>query len=489
LIQALVLVPALAGCVALAVRSRRGHEGLLVGSAVAHAAAVAASARSAGARAWGGWIGLDALGLLFLSITSALFLAASFYAVGYLRREPPARHSDLEEGFAFSNEPEAVFVGCMLLFLASMTLVTLARHLGLLWVAVEATTLSTAPLIYFHRHHRSLEATWKYLLVCSVGIGLALLGTLFLATAAVGSGAPESLVLDDLLAGARILRREWLEAAFLLVLVGYGTKMGLAPMHTWLPDAHSESPSLVSALLSGALLNCAFLGILRFFQVLAAGSDARFAAGPLIALGLLSMGVAALFLLRQPDYKRMLAYSSVEHMGVLAVGVGVGGGAAQGAMLHALNHSLAKAMLFLLAGNLLSRFLTKRSSEVRGALQVAPISSVLWVAGFLAIAGWPPFGLFVSELTILRGTLDAGRFAIAAAYLALLGVVFVALAASVLPMALGTAAPGAARRKEPWSAVLPPALLGAAVLGLGLWIPTPVASLIAEAAALLGAGG
>jgi hydrogenase-4 component F len=485
-IALLVGGPLLAGCAALAISSRRVREALLLATAAAHLAGVACAARAPGATALGGWLGVDALGLVFLAVTSALFLAASLYAVGYLRREPAAGRPDFEEGFAFSNEPEAVFVACLLFFLASMTLVTLARHQGLLWVAIEATTLASAPLIYFHRHHRSLEATWKYLLVCSVGIGLALLGNLFLAVAAVGSGAPESLLLDDLLAGAPGLRREWLEAAFLLVLVGYGTKMGLAPMHTWLPDAHSESPSLVSALLSGALLNCAFLGILRLVQVLAAAGEAEFASGPLVALGLVSMAVAALFVLRQPDYKRLLAYSSVEHMGVLALGVGVGGLAAHGALLHAVNHSLAKAMLFLLAGNLLSRFLTKRTADVQGALQVVPISGALWIAGFFAIAGLPPFGLFLSELAILRGALEAGRFVVAGLYLALLGVVFVAMAALVLPMALGPAPPSRPRRREPWTAVLPPAALGAAVLALGLWIPAPLARLLEAAAALLG---
>jgi hydrogenase-4 component F len=485
-ISALVLGPALAAALAFAVGSRRLREGLLLGTAIAHGLGVALAARSSGATAWGGWLGLDALGLVFLGITTILFLAASVYAVGYLRREAPERRPDFEEGFAFTNEPEAVFVGCLLLFLASMTLVTLAQHQGLLWVAVEATTLSTAPLIYFHRHHRSLEATWKYLLVCSVGIGLALLGTLFLAISTVGDALAGSLVLGDLLAGAAGLDRTWLEAAFLLVLVGYGTKAGLAPMHTWLPDAHSEAPSLVSALLSGALLNCALLGILRFLQILAAAGDAGFAAGPMLALGLLSMTVAALLLLRQPDFKRMLAYSSVEHMGVLAVGVGVG--AARGAVLHAVNHSLAKAMLFLVAGNLVSRFRSKRAADVQGALQVAPLSAALWIAGFLAIGGSPPFGLFLSELSILRGALDAGRFVVAGLYLVGLGVVFVAMAALVLPMALGTAAPARTRRREPWSAVLPPALLGAAVLVMGLWIPGPVANVIDQAAALLGAG-
>jgi hydrogenase-4 component F len=490
-IAALVWGPALAGGAAFATRSRRAREVLLVGTALGHAAGVGAAALAPAARAWRGWLGLDALGLLFLAITSALFLAASLYTVGYLRREPASRHSDLEEGFAFSNEPEAVFVGCLLLFLASMTLVTLARHLGLLWVAVEATTLSTAPLIYFHRQHRSLEATWKYLLVCSVGIGLALLGNLFLAVASMqpAGGGAESMLLDEMLKHAAGLRREWLEASFLLVLVGYGTKMGLAPMHTWLPDAHSESPSLVSALLSGALLNCAFLGILRSVELLGAAGDLGFTSGPLRALGLLSMGVAALFILRQPDYKRMLAYSSVEHMGVLALGVGLGGAAVPGALLHALNHSLAKAMLFLLAGNLLARFATKRSAEVRGALRATPITAALWLAGFFAIAGSPPFGLFVSEFAILRGALASGASAAAALYLTLLGVIFVAMAAGVLPMALGPAPAGLRPKPEPWSAWLPPALLGGAVLVLGVWVPAPLARLLERAAALLGAAG
>ena len=487
MIDALVWIPASAGCLAFVLPGRRSREALLLGTALAHAAGVAIAAPALGARAWGGWLGLDALGLLFLGVTSALFAAAAVYAVGYLRREGAAVRADFEEGFAFSNEPEAAFVGCLLLFLASMTLVTLARHQGLLWVAVEATTLATAPLIYFHRHHRSLEATWKYLLVCSVGIGLALLGNLFLAVSAAASGPTSSLLLDDLLANASQLRCEWLEPAFLLVLVGYGTKMGLAPMHTWLPDAHSEAPSLVSALLSGALLNCAFLGILRFVQLLGAAGDVTFAAGPLVAFGLVSMALAALFLVRQPDYKRMLAYSSVEHMGILALGVGIGGGALRGALFHAVNHSLAKAMLFLLAGNLLARFFTKRSADVQGALVVAPVSGALWIAGFFAIVGSPPFAPFLSELSILRGALAAGRSGVAALYLALLALVFVAMSALALPMALGPAPAAARRGREPWSAIVPPALLGAAVLALGLWLPAPFASLLDRAAALLGA--
>ena len=482
MIAALVLLPVLAGLVAFGLRARRLREILLVGTAGVHAALAVAAALAPPSATAGAWLGLDELGGLFLVITSVLFLGVSIYAVGYLRREPEHPQTDLEEGFLFSNEPEPTFVACLLFFLASMTLVTLSRHLGLLWVGVEATTLASAPLVYFHRQHRSLEATWRYLIVCSVGIALALLGNLLIAGAAGPGG---SIRLDDLLARAPSLRRDWLEAGFLLVLVGFGTKMGLAPMHTWLPDAHGESPSLVSALLSGALLNCAFLGILRVRQVLSAAGAADFAAGPLEAFGLISMGLAALFIVRQTDYKRMLAYSSVEHMGVLCFGVGVGGVATFGAMLHAVVHSLTKAALFLLAGNLLAAYASKRAASVRGATSVVPASALLWVAGVLAITGVPPFGIFLSEITILRGA-AAHDLALAALFLLFLAIAFAGISASALPMAIGAAPAVRLRAREPVSAILPPLLFLALALLFGAYLPAPLASLLHGAARLAG---
>jgi hydrogenase-4 component F len=336
MIPALILLPVLAGFAAFFVRAAVLRRGLLVLTALAHAGLTAAAWVRRPGPALGDWLFLDAPGLLFLSITSALFLATAIYAIGYLRAEVGRAATDLEEGFLFDNAPEAIFVGCLLLFLGAMTLVTVSQHFGLLWITIEATTLASAPLIYFHRHHRSLEATWKYLLICSVGIALALLGNFFLGVAATQQGQPAlSLELDVLTENAARLQVPWLKAAFILLLVGYGTKMGLAPLHTWLPDAHSESPSIVSALLSGALLNCAFLGILRAQQVCAAAGQAPFGQEMLVGLGLVSMTVAAVFILGQTDYKRLLAYSSVEHMGILALGVGIGGAAAFGAMLHA----------------------------------------------------------------------------------------------------------------------------------------------------------
>jgi hydrogenase-4 component F len=494
MIWALIFIPLVGGVLSFFLGSDRPRRALMVICATVHFALVL--------RVWGenqpltaadGWLAVDAAGLLFLSLCSALFLAAAVYALGYLGPSQKVPIHDYLEGFQFGNRPEGIFVGCLLLFLAAMTTVTLAQHLGILWVAVEATTLASAPLIYYHRHHRSLEAAWKYLLICSVGIALALLGNFFLAVAAAGESDHElSLLLPELIRNAAVLTPTWLKAAFLLILVGYGTKMGLAPLHSWLPEAHSESPSLVSALLSGALLNCAFLAVLRLQSVLTAAGLGAYGQRILLIFGLLSMGWAALLLITQTDYKRLLAYSSVEHMGVLAFGVGIGGLAGAGAMLHAVNHSLAKGALFLVAGNILAAYRSKSHTDVHGLLRTLPMTGVLWLAGILAIVGLPPFGLFTSELVILKGALAAGRWGVATGYLAALAVAFGAIAWAALRMVYGAPAALPAKPEESragsvflWIA---PAGLALGVLVLGVWVPRPLWQLIQDAAAILGGG-
>jgi hydrogenase-4 component F len=486
---ALMLIPAVAGVGAFFMKGDTARRAVLVLAAALHACLVAVTWVVPPGGLLGNWFLLDRLGQLFLSITSGLFLAAAFYAVGYLRRESRTAHRDFEEGLLFANAPEATFTACLLFFLVAMTLVAVSQALGVLWVAIEATTLASAPLIYFHRHHRSLEATWKYLLICSVGIALALLGNFFLAVAASDhGGAPIPLVLDALIHRAGDLHVTWLKAALLLLLVGYGTKMGLAPLHTWLPDAHSEAPSVVSALLSGALLNCAFLGILRVQQVCAAAGQAAFGQRLFVGFGLLSMAVAAVFIVGQADFKRLLAYSSVEHMGILILGVGLGGTANFGALLHAVNHSLTKAMLFLVAGNILAVYQSKSAADVRGVLRVLPASGILWIAGFFAITGSPPFGPFLSEFTILKAALDQGRSGVAAAYLILLAMIFVGMITAGLRMAHGPADDRwkLARPSESLLAIAPPAALAAGILVLGLYIPPAMHTAIEEAARLLG---
>ena len=488
MLSALVLLPALGGLLSFFLRPAAWRRALMIAVAVAHAAMTVATWVRPPGTGWGGVLRLDSLGQLFLGVTSALFLVSAVYAVGYLRRESPGAREDFVEGFRFTNAPEAVFVGCLLFFLSTMTLVIVSDNLGLLWVAIEATTLASAPLIYFHRHHRSLEATWKYLLICSVGIGLALLGNFFLAVSAtVHGGGSIPLSVQGLRAHAALLHTPWLKGAFIFLLVGYGTKMGLAPLHTWLPDAHSEAPSVVSALLSGALLNCAFLGILRALQVMSAAGLDTYARGMLVVFGLLSMAIAAVFVIAQADYKRLLAYSSVEHMGILALGVGLGGVATFGAMLHVLGHSLTKAMLFLLAGNILAAYRTKAAREVRGVLARVPATGALWIAGLFAITGSPPFGTFVSEILILRGAMERGQIVIGVLYLVLLAVIFIGMASTMSRMAQGEAPPQPAgsAHGESRLAVLPPLVLAAAVLAIGLHIPSSLAHALRSAAGML----
>ena len=488
MIQALVLAPLAGGIAALTIGSDRPRRMLLVLVALLHTALVlhlTITGRATGPE-WDGLLRIDSLGLLFLWIVSLLFLAAAWYAQGYLRDEAKAKglHRDFEAGVSFRNAPERIFTACLLFFVSAMSLVTCTTHLGLLWVGVETTTLASAPLIYFHRHQRSLEATWKYLMICSVGIALALMGNILLSISMVGSDTRGgTMLLADLLAAAPGMQPFWLKAAFIFLLVGYGTKMGLAPMHNWLPDAHSESPSLVSALLSGALLNCAFLGILRAHQICTAAGIADFSSDLLVFFGLLSMVMAAIFIVGQGDYKRLLAYSSVEHMGILALGVGIGGGAAFGAMFHAVNHSLTKAGLFLLAGNILTRYHTKSCYDTRGMLRVIPWTGVLWTALFLSIVGSPPFGTFASEFAILKAMFDAGRFIPAAIYLLCLAVIFTGMSLTVVRMVQGPA-PKALGGKTDESAltIVPPLILGILVLSFGLYLCPGLHQLFARAA-------
>jgi hydrogenase-4 component F len=434
---------------------------------------------TAGALAWppapglGGWLVLDPLARLVLGFLSVLFLLCSLYVPGYLRLRP-VPHS-------------RVFCAALLAFLGMMTLIVLSHHLGLMWVAMEAGTLVAAPLVYFDRNPRSLEATWKYLLIGSVGIALALLGSFFLAYSALHGGLGPSLLFEDLVRDAPHLSRPWLHAAFVLLLVGYGTKMGLAPMHTWKPDAYGEAPGLVGALLAGGLTQCAFLAVLRFVQICTAAGEAAFAREILLFLGLLSMAVAGVFLVRQRDYKRMLAYSSVEHVGILAVGVGLGGAGTWGALLHLLNNGFCKGVLFLSAANLHRAYGSKLTDDVSGVLRTLPATGALFLGGFFAVTGSPPFGPFISELTILRAAVAGERPGVAALFLVLVMVVFLGMGATVIRVVQGPPAPRppTSTFRESLGTVAPAAGLLLLVLLLGLWLPAPLRTLLDEAAAFI----
>jgi hydrogenase-4 component F len=471
LLLALIALPVFAAAVAAVLSSDRQRPYLLPAAAAGHLALSLVVLRASSPRSPGGWLALDPPGRLVLLLLSVLFTICAVYAVGYLRHRRE-----------LSNR---VFVPCLLVFLAMTTLVACAQHLGLMWVAVEAATLTTAPLIYFNRTPRSIEATWKYLLVGSVGIALALLGSFFLAYASLGEDS--SLLFADLLGRADQMNRSWLKVAFVLLLVGYGTKMGLAPMHTWKPDAYGEAPGVVGALLAGGFTSCAFLALVRVFHVCQAAGEGAYASRLLLIFGLFSIVLAAVFMVGQRDFKRMLAYSSIEHMGILVLGMGLGGSGVFASLLHMLNNGLTKGVLFLSAANIHRAFDSKSIDTVSGAMQRVPLSGTLFLFGFFAITGSPPFGPFVSEFLILSRAFAADRYLLGGGVLLMLLVVFVGMGRTVLAMVQGVPSPEAARTgyRDGLLTGVPAALSLTLVLWLGLHIPSPLEALLRDAAAFL----
>jgi len=477
LLIALILLPLLLAVAAFITPSERTRPWMVPVGAVVELALVVLLLRQPGdPAAFGGWVVLDKLGRIMLPLVCILFTACAFYVPAYLRLRP--------------ERPNRVFTAMLLTFLSMMVLITISHHMGLMWVAIEACTLATAPLLYFNHNRASIEATWKYLLIGGVGIALALLGSFFLAYASLASGLHASLLIEDLVRDAPLLSLPWLHTAFIMLFVGYGTKMGLAPMHTWKPDAYGEAPGVVGALLAGGLTTGAFMSILRYYQVCAAAGEGEFAREIMVVIGLLSMAVAGVFMVGQRDYKRMLAYSSVEHMGILMLGMGIGGLAAFGALLHVINNALTKGALFIAAANIHRAFGSKTTDGVSGALRRVPISAGIFVAGFFAITGSPPFGPFLSEFTILRGAVEAGRYGVAAAFLALLFVVFVGMGTTVLAVVQGKtpADMPSTGFHDSVGTVGPPLILLAAVLVLGLWLPSELETALRAAALMVETG-
>ena len=471
MLLALILFPVLLGFVALATPTPRARAWLVPFGGVVHAVLTAVVLLSPPPALFDRWLTLGPVGRLFLGILSAQYLVCSFYVPGYLA--------------ARADRPNRAFCACVIALIGTMSLVAVSHHLGLMWVGIETSTLATAPLIYFHRTPVSLEATWKYLLIGSVGIAFALFGSFFLASSAFHNGLNTSLLFEDLVRDASHLSKPWLHAAFVILLVGYGTKIGLAPMHTWKPDVYGEAPAIVGALLAGGMATCAICALLRFVQIMNAAGDGDLARSLLLAFGLLSIGVAAAFMVRQRDYKRMLAYSSVEHMGIIAVGLGIGGLGTYGALLHILNNSFGKGVMFMAAGNLNRAYGSKLTADVQGAIHRVPISAGLFLVGFFAITGSPPFGMFISELSILRGAFASGQYWAAALLLVLLATVFIGMGAIVFRVVQGPAVPGVARIREPLVTVVPMFCCLAIVLVLGLYIPGWLDSALRSAAAFV----
>ncbi|MEN6403564.1 MAG: proton-conducting transporter membrane subunit [Armatimonadia bacterium] len=417
---------------------------------------------------------LDGLGAAFVLITTLVAAAAVLQAAFLL----PAEGTGEE---AVSQRRLCFFYTLAGLFLCAMYAVLLAQNLGYLWIAMEATTLMSAPLVHYHRSRRSLEATWKYLLLCSVGIAFALFGTVLIFAAQHSIPGEATLSITGLLARATQLDPRLLRLGFIFCLLGYGTKAGLFPLHNWLPDAHSEAPAPASAMLSGALLNCALVALWRLSQLVIAAGQPDLVRQILIPAGAITVLAASLMLVRQVDLKRMWAYSSVEHVGLLALAIGLSAGPLF--ILHAFNHSIVKVALFLLAGNLLQHYHTKRLSKLTGLLGGAPVWGLLLAAGSFAIAGSPPFGTFLSEWLILRDTFAAGEILAAVVVLIGLTITFIAISTHIGRVLFGAPPPKPApAAQRSWG--FTPAILIGLSLAAGLMLTPAAMSLLA----LLGRG-
>jgi hydrogenase-4 component F len=408
------------------------------------------------------WLGFDPLARAVLPVVSLLFLVCAAYGVSYLRIR--------------SERSNRVFVALLLAVLGLMSAAHQARHLGLLWITTEAVTLATVPLLHFNGTPRAFEATWKYLLVGGTGIALSLLGSFCLGYASLYGGGVGDLTFTALTAQGAGLARPWVVIAWVFLLVGYGTKMGLAPMHTWKPDAYGEAPGIVGAVLACGVTTVAFTAILRVRAVVAASGAGPIADRTLLVIGLFSMLVAALFLLGTRDYKRMLAYSSVEHMGILCIGAAFGAAGAAAALFHVWSNALTKGSLFLSAGNIRRAAGSPLMDDVRGMAVLTPRSAALFVTGMFAVTACPPFGPFFSELLVVRAGLASRHGLAIAIFLGCLLLAFFGMTRVVFGIVDGRPRPAAKsnakRFVETAGVIAPPLVLLGFSLWLGLFTPT-----------------
>ncbi len=417
-------------------------------------------------------LALDALSGYLTLIIALVGFFVSLYSVGYLRTE-------VRKGIIGPRRVRQFFI-LLELFLFAMYLAVATANPIITWIAIEATTLATVFLISFYNKPTATEAAWKYLILNSIGLLTGLLGTmLFLALVENRSAATDW---TNLVASAGSLTPEAAKIAFVFILVGYGTKVGLAPLHAWLPDAHSKAPSPISALLSGVLLNVALFAVLRWKHVtdIALGSD-QFTGGLLVFFGTLSVFLAAFIIFIQKNYKRLLAYSSIEHMGLIAIGLGLGGVGTAAGIFHMLYHALAKSMLFLLAGNVFLRYSSTKLKKVSGIIEALPLSGPLFFAGIFILSGLPPFALFATKLGILSAAIAFSPW-LAGGLIFALGVMFFGFFRFATRIAYGPVSEGVERGEAHFLTRFPVAMLFATLLVLSWHVPEPIHTLVAAVA-------
>lgn len=441
LIVALYVVPLLVSALSAVCRSAAVNHALTLLAGVAHlTAAVSCLVLRWDPFPEGNWLAVDSLAALFLTILSHTFVLAALYSRGFLERmQGPA-----------AERSKRLFYPALNFYLVANTLVLTVQHFALLWVVLELTTFSLVPLLYFYRSKESFEAVWKYLFLVSLGLVFLFIGVLFLGLSARALVASDALLMRPLREAGTQLDPLWLKASFVFALVGLSAKIGLAPMHPGDVDATANAPAPVAALMSGSLRSTGVAALLRFCQVVAPTEVNAFAQRLLILAGLLSLAVAAVFMWRNRNYKRLLAYSSVEHLGIVALGIGTGGIALLGALLHLVFNSLGKAALFFTAGNIHHRYGSREIGAVSGLMRHMPWSGAVWTLAFLFVVGTPPFGTFFSEIYVLLGLVRAKSWLPLTLFLILLMIVFIGTSRAMLGMLQvpGTVPQAAGETKE-----------------------------------------
>lgn len=428
------------------------------------------------------WIHIDSLGGIFIVLLGVIGFLTGLYSIGYMNEE--VRHDEI------SVRTLCTYYGFFHLFLFTMLLTLTTNNLIVTWVAIEATTLSSVFLVCTYGQRSSLEAAWKYVIICTVGVAFGLYGTVLVySNAASMMGNPsDAIYWTEVIKNPSLLDPRLMQIAFIFVLIGFGTKMGLFPMHAWLPDAHSEAPSPVSALLSAVLLNCALLVVIRFYVIITGTIGTEFLNKLLLVFGFLSVAVAAFLMVVQSDMKRLLAYSSVENMGVIAIALGIGGELGIfAALLHAINHSVVKALLFCGSGNVLLKYGTRDMNTVKGLLGVAPLTAVLITGAALALGGMPPFNVFVSEVMIVNAGIVSGDWWMVVLLLLLLAIVLGGLVRMVSKTVMGKAPEEVAKGELGIFTTLPMVILMVLMLTLA-FLPKPVVTLVDAAAGIVSQG-
>lgn len=423
---------------------------------------------------------VDELSAFFLMITAVISFLAVLYSRDYLAVE--------RDEHRLSSRELRRFYFTLLVFISTMLLTFAVRSAALTWIGIGATTLISAFLVGLYKDQHATEAAWKYIMLCSVGITLALFGIAMLYAASSGViPGDASLEWPSLVANAVNLNPVFMKFAAIFFIIGLGTKVGLAPMHFWLPDAHSQAPSPVSGLMSGVLLNCAMYGIMRFY-IVSEIVNPGFARTMLLLFGLLSVIVAAAFILISKDIKRMLAYSSVENMGLIAIALGIGTSTALfGAAFLILAHSISKPLMFFCSGNITQAYGTRTMSEIRGISGKMRFTGFSSTAGALAVAGAPPFPLFIGELIIIFGAINSGMYALAGTLALLLVVIFAGLTKSIFPMLSGSTVKEVSEYRS-LTRALSIFILMAGALFFGLFMPESVENVFKSIVAILSGG-